>query len=307
MKVLVTGGTGMVGSAFAKHKTHHDIILVGSKDYDLTSSHDTKSMFIDHSPDAVIHLAARVGGVKSNSDYIADFYCDNILINTNVLNSAKNANITKVISLLSTCVYPDKIKYPLTEDHIHDGEPHKSNFGYAYAKRMLDIQSRAIRSQYGLKFMTMIPNNLYGTNDNFGLFDSHVIPAMIRKIYEAKYYGSEVVLWGTGKPLREFTFADDIARILIKMLNVDHEKPINVGNPGEYSINFIAKTICNIFNYDYNLIQWDTSFPAGQYRKPSSNEVFREIFPDFKYTDLSIGLEKTCSWFAKEYPNVRGV
>ena len=287
MKVLVTGGTGMVGSAFQNLETSHNLILVGSYQYDLRKSSDTAAMMRENCPDAIIHLAAKVGGIKGNTDYVADFFHDNMLINTNLLNCAKDAHISKVVSLLSTCVYPDSAEYPLTEDQIHSGRPHTSNFGYAYAKR--------------------IPNNLYGTNDNFGLYNSHVIPAMIRKIYEAKHFGSNVILWGTGTPLREFTFADDIAKILIAMLNIDHENPINIGNPGEYSIKFIAKTLCNIFNYDYSLIQWDTSFPSGQHRKPSSNNKFRALFPDFAYTDLTVGLEKTCAWFAKEYPNVRGV
>ena len=121
-------------------------------------------MFEDVKPEAVIHLAAKVGGVKGNTDYIADFFFDNILINTNVLQVASAFKVPKVVSLLSTCVYPDKVTYPLTEDQVHNGEPHYSNFGYAYAKRMLDVYSRAIRQQYGLNYVTAVPNNLYGLN-----------------------------------------------------------------------------------------------------------------------------------------------
>ena len=161
MRVLITGGSGMVGHAFKNVETEHRLVLVGSADYNLVNSHDVKSMFEKVQPDAVIHLAARVGGVKGNHDFVADFFYENTMINVNLLNCAKNAGVKKVVSLLSTCVYPDKVTYPLTEDQVHSGEPHFSNFGYAYAKRMLDVHSRAIRRQYGLKYVTAVPNNLY--------------------------------------------------------------------------------------------------------------------------------------------------
>jgi GDP-L-fucose synthase len=307
MNILVTGGTGMVGHAFARVKTDHNLILVGSRDYDLVTIKDTTKMFSSLKPDAVVHLAARVGGVKGNSDYVAQYFSDNIRINTNVLDCAMLNNIPKVISLLSTCIYPDKVAYPLTEEQIHNGVPHSSNFGYAYAKRMIDVQNQAIRSQYGLKYTSLIPNNLYGPNDNFGLYNSHVIPAMIRKIFEGKINDSSVVFWGDGKPLREFTFADDIANIVLKMISIDHLSPINIGNPGEHSIEDVAKTLCNILDYDFKKIIWNKSYPSGQLRKPSSNKKFKEIFPRFEYTELKVGLEKTCEWFVEKYPNVRGV
>ena len=160
MKILVTGGTGMVGQGFTRIETKHDLVLVGSE-YNLTSPSCTSKMLTDHKPDAIIHLAAKVGGVKGNTDYVADFFHQNILINTNLLHIAKEYNVEKVVSLLSTCIYPDKVSYPLTEDQMHNGEPHISNFGYAYAKRMLEVHSRAIRQQYNLKYITAVPNNLY--------------------------------------------------------------------------------------------------------------------------------------------------
>ena len=154
MKILITGGTGMVGHSFNEVITNHEIISVGSKNFDLTDSQQVFWMYNHLKPDAVIHLAARVGGVKGNTDYVADFFTENILINTNVLSGAQKYGVNKVVSLLSTCVYPDDATYPLTEDQIHNGEPHSSNFGYAYAKRMLDVQSRAYRQQYGCNFIT---------------------------------------------------------------------------------------------------------------------------------------------------------
>ena len=264
-------------------------------------------MIRDYEPDIIIHLAARVGGVKSNTDYVADFFYDNIMINTNVLNEAKKLKIKKVISLLSTCIYPDNAKYPLTPDQIHHGTPHLSNFGYAYAKRMLDVHNRAIRQQYGLKYITAVPNNLYGINDNFDLQNGHVIPAIIRKVWEGKTYDKSVILWGDGNPLREFTYADDISKLLLSLIDYDSETPINIGNTIEISINSVTRMICDILQYDFNIIHWDKSKPKGQHRKPSCNKELRKYLSNFEYTELYDGLKKTCDWFVKEYPNVRGI
>ena len=309
MKVLVTGGTGMVGSAFLKTKRDHEIILVGSSDADLTSFSSTVRLLESTKPDSVIHLAARVGGVKSNTAYVADFYLQNTLINTNVLNACHENDIQKVVSLLSTCVYPNEAKYPLTEDQIQQGPPHSSNFGYAYSKRMLDVHSRALRQQYGRNYICAVPNNLYGPGDNFHLEDSHVIPAMIRKVWEAKMGGGQVVLWGDGSPLREFTFSEDIADILLFLLDkYDDPEPCNIGCTGEHAIRDIAKMICNNLDYEYNKIIWDTSKPMGQFRKPSDNSKLRNAGYDLKsYTALEVGLKKTCDWFVENYPNVRGI
>ena len=201
------------------------IILLGTSDYDLRNLSEVNKMFENKSPDAVIHLAAKVGGVKGNADYVADFFYDNIKINTNVLEAARKNNVSKVLSLLSTCIYPDNAKYPLTENQIHDGPPHESNFGYAYAKRMLEVQSRSIRKQYGFKYTTAVPNNIYGPNDNFDLIKSHVIPSIIRKIYEFKNYKKIPEFWGDGKALREFTYSKDIAKALLFLIeNYEEEK-----------------------------------------------------------------------------------
>jgi len=216
MTVLVTGGTGLVGHAL--QKVLPNAVYLSSKDYDLRNYDECLSMIRKYMPEHVFHLAAKVGGVKANSDFAAEFYYDNILINTNVLNASYNNNVEKVVSLLSTCVYPNKVNYPLTEDQIHNGEPHQSNFAYAYAKRMLDVQSRSYRKQYGCNFITAVPNNLFGENDNFDLENSHVIPAIIRKIHEANVNNKNVVLWGDGSPTREFTYSLDLANILLFIL-----------------------------------------------------------------------------------------
>ena len=307
-RILVTGGTGMVGSAFRRHEPV-GIIRVGSRDCNLTDFAETMSLLQEHRPDAVIHLAAKVGGVKGNYDYVGDFFRENTMINTNVLEACRLSGVSKVVSLLSTCIYPDNPSYPLTEDQIHAGEPHFSNFGYAYAKRMIEVQSRAYRQQYGCNFVTAVPNNIFGENDNFDLENSHVVPAIIRKIFEAKKSGSsEVVLWGDGTPLREFTYSSDIADALMYVLrNYNDPMPINIGNTYEVSIQQMAETIAGVMEYSGSLV-WDTSMPSGQLRKPSTNSRFISLGWDRAfYTPVVSALQNTCTWFQKNYPNVRGI
>jgi GDP-L-fucose synthase len=196
----------------------------------------------------------------------------------------------------------------LTEDQIHLGEAHHSNYGYAYAKRMLDIQSRAYREQYGCNFITAVPNNLYGEHDNFHLEDSHLIPAIIRKVYESKIYNSELNLWGDGSPLREFTYSHDLAKILLFLLEkYDDPTPINVGNTNEYSVSDVCDKISKIFNFD-GIISWDTNKPKGQYRKPSNNSRLLKLgWKKEDYTDFDDGLNRVCDWFIENYPNIRGI
>ncbi len=297
----------MVGSSFKNIDTDNQLILVGSSDADLKNRKETENLIAKNHPDAIIHLAAKVGGVKGNSDFVADFFHENILINTNVLNSARQFRVPKVVSLLSTCIYPDNPTYPLTEEQIHNGEPHQSNFGYAYAKRMLEIHSRAIKIQYGLNYITAVPNNIYGMRDNFDLEGGHVIPSLIRKFHEAKLKKTDVTLWGSGAPLREFTYSKDIAKALIFLLeNYEGGVPINIGSTKETSIKDVSKMISKEMNYTGRII-WNTDKPEGQFKKPSSNKKFLDMYPDFVYTELEAGLKETISWFTDNYPNIRGL
>lgn len=298
---IITGGTGMVGSAFKQILPNADYI---SKDEFHNFSYDIRDK-------NVIHLAARVGGVKANTDFIADFYIENSIINRKILEYANVGKAKKVVSLLSTCVYPDSpyVTYPLTEDQLHMGPPHHSNFGYAYAKRMIDVMSRAYRQQYGCNFITAIPNNLYGENDNFDLENSHVIPALMRKIWEAKINGKpSVEVWGDGSPLREFTYSLDVAKILLFLLeNYDGPEPINIGSTEEYSIKEVVQILCDELEYD-GKIEWNKTKTNGQFKKTSSNKRLLDLGWDkTNYTSLKEGLKKTCKWFKINYPDVRGV
>lgn len=307
MRVLVTGGTGMVGSAFARYEKSGAIRL-GSKDFDLTNYVSCCNMIEQYRPDAIIHLAAKVGGVKGNTDLVGEFFRDNILMNTNILEASRVLKVEKVLSLLSTCIYPDKSAYPLTEEQIHLGPPHESNYGYAYAKRMIHIQSMAYRQQWGCNYIVAVPNNLYGKFDNFHTDYSHVVPAIIRKMHQAKIKGlNSVTLWGDGSPLREFTYSEDIADCLMLLLrDYNSERPINVGNSNEISIKSLAEKIREKIGFPGDII-WDINMPSGQFRKPSSSKKFKELYPDFGFTDLDIGIGSVCDWFEENYPNIRGI
>jgi len=293
----------MVGTAL--RRVLPDAVYVSSQDADLRCPYQTEELYSRLNPSRVIHLAARVGGVKANMENLGSFYYDNVMINTNVLEASRVAKVEKVLSLLSTCVYPAKAPYPLKEESVHAGPPHISNYGYAYAKRMLDVQSRAYRTQYGCDFITAIPNNLFGENDYFDLDNSHVIPAMIRKIYEAKNNNTDAVLWGDGQVYRQFTYAKDLALLLIQLLDgYNGDTPVNVGNTEEHLIKDVAEKIAEIFNFT-NEIVWDTSMPKGQVKKPSDGEKLKSLGSTC-YTSFHVGLFNTCKWFEENYNVMRG-
>jgi GDP-L-fucose synthase len=316
LEILITGSTGLLGSEIAND--NHGSIALSSNDCDLLSIRREDSLRCKIARlqkerganiKTVIHCAARVGGVKANSDYVADFFDDNIKMNMNVLDACKDRNL-KLVSVLSTCIYPDTqyVRYPLTEDQLHMGPPHESNFGYAHAKRMLEVQSRAYRKQFGCKFVCVIPNNLYGLNDNYDIGSSHVIPALIRKFYEAKIsLAKEVTLWGTGNALREFTFARDAARIITWIAENYHgDDPVNIGCTKEISIKDLSDIIRELVGFNGEVV-WDTSKPNGQFRKPTSNRRLRELGWKEDYTPLEDGLRETVQYFKDNYPNLRGI
>jgi GDP-L-fucose synthase len=305
MSFLITGATGLLGSEFSALGEKCE--LLSSKDCDLLNQDFCEFLKPEHK--VVIHCAARVGGVKSNTEKVAQFFDDNVRMNMNVMRGCKNKNI-KLVSILSTCIYPDAayVQYPLTEEQLHLGPPHPSNFGYAYAKRMLEVQARAYRQQYNSNFITVIPNSLYGPNDNYDLESGHVIPALIRKFYEAKLKNdNQVIVWGSGNPLREFSFAKDIAKIILWLSkNYDGSQPVNIGNPEQISIKELAMTIAKEINYEGNIV-FDSTKPDGQYKKPSSNKFLRTLGWDGEYTSFKDGLKETIKVFETRYPNIRGI
>ena len=300
MKKLLTGANGLVGSAIRAN-----LHIFSKNDIDLRDRNAVFDFFNQYKPEAVIHTAAKVGGLGANMEFMSDFYTDNILINTNILDAARRNNIEQVVSFLSTCIFPDKVGYPLTEDMLHEGEPHSSNFGYAYAKRMLEVQSRSIALQYGLGYSCVIPTNIYGPNDNFSLESGHVIPSLIHKCYLAKKHGTDFVIWGSGKPLREFIFSHDVGD-LVGQLMQRYKKPYTVIlSPSiEVSISRVARIIANAMGFKGKIV-YDTTKSDGQFRKPTCNKKLQSLIPDYKFTPLEEGIHTTVKWFKDNYQTCR--
>ena len=301
MTTLVTGGSGLVGKAIYKIKPEY--IYLSSKDCDLTNYEMTYDVFKKYNPTHVIHLAAYVGGLYKNMNQKVEMLEKNTLININVLKVCHELNINNVISCLSTCIFPDKTTYPIDENMLHDGRPHISNDAYAYSKRLLDTLSKSYREEYNRNYTCIIPTNIYGENDNYSLEDGHVIPALIHKAHLAKNNNEPFIIKGTGKPLRQFIYSQDLAQLIVWCLeNYNDIDPIILADSKEYSIKEIGEIIAENFNIDN--IQFDTSFSDGQYKKTASNQKLLSLL-DFEFTDINIGLQKSCKWFIDNYENCR--
>ena len=307
--LLVTGQSGLVGSQFKGN-----LIALNSKVCDLRDKNSVDKVFSfytnkeiqkEHVVDKVIHTAAKVGGLGGNMNHKGEFFYDNIMINTNVIEACRKYGIKKLVVFLSTCIFPDKIEYPLTEEKIHLGPPHSSNDAYAYAKRMADIQIKAYREQYGLNYTSVIPTNIYGPNDNFNVENGHVIPSLIHKCYLAKKNKTPLVVWGSGKPLREFIYSKDVAELALWVLeNYDEPNPIILSTSEEISIKEAVEFIAKEMEFNGKIIFDDTK-PDGQYRKPSDNSNIMKHLPNYKFTPFKVGIKETIDWFLKNYPNVR--
>ena len=206
---------------------------------------------------------------------------------------------------MSTCVFPDKCEYPLNEKSLHNGPPHPSNFGYAYAKRMLEVQSVAYRKEWGCNYIVAIPTNIYGPGDNFSLTEGHVVPALIHRMYLAKNNNESLEVWGTGKPLREFVFSEDIAKLSVWAINhYKEESPIIFTSGIEVSIAELVEMVAKKMNFKGKII-FNSDKPDGQHRKPSDRTKLDKYLPDFSWTPLDLGIEKTISWFEENYQKLR--
>ncbi|MCP4441505.1 MAG: GDP-L-fucose synthase [Aureispira sp.] len=298
-KRLVTGGTGMVGGAIDAD------LKIGRKDCNLIDWNSVNSFFEKHKPEEVIHCAAKVGGIWGNMNYKGDFFRDNILMNTHVIEAARLHGVKRLVAFLSTCVFPDNVEYPLSEKKIHLGPPHTSNDAYAYAKRMTDVQIRAYREQYGLNYVSVIPTNIYGPNDLFDLENGHVVPSLIHRCFLAREQGKDLEVWGSGTPLREFIYAEDVARLSEWALeHYEEAEPIIFSTSEETSIKDLVEMVAELLNFKGKLI-WLSDKPDGQFRKPSDNSKLKSYLPDFKFTPIYEGLQKTIAWFEANYPNIR--
>jgi GDP-L-fucose synthase len=299
MKTLVTGGYGMVGSAMETQ------IKLSREICDLTNPKQTEALFRTIRPEGVIHCAGKVGGIGGNSNYKGEYFYDNLMINTNVIEASRRAGVKRLVAFLSTCVFPDNVSYPLTVDQVHQGEPHSSNYPYAYAKRMADVQIRAYREQYGLNYTSIIPSNIYGPNDNFSLEHGHVMPMLIHKLYLAKKNKTDFTVWGSGKPLREFIYSKDIAKIAEWALeNYEGTEPLIVSGDDEVSIKDLVGLLVDEFKFKGKIV-FDETKPDGQFKKPSDNSKIKELYPEFEYTPLEIGIKETVNWFIENYETAR--
>jgi GDP-L-fucose synthase len=215
--------------------------------------------------------------------------------------------VTKLVSCLSTCIFPDATTYPIDETMIHNGPPHFSNEGYAYAKRMVDVQNRMYASQYGCKFTSVIPTNIFGKHDNFHLADSHVIPGLIHKCYLAKKAGTPFTVLGSGAPRRQFIYSKDLARLMLWVLqSYDEADPIilSVGEEDEVSIGDVARAVATAVGYEGD-VTFDTSAADGQFKKTASNAKLRKYLPDFKFTPMEEAMKETVQWFVDNFETAR--
>ena len=311
--ILVTGGTGMVGSAIkaiSNNYPEYKFIYISSKDYDLTNFNSTEKMFLDYKPEYVIHLAACVGGLYKNMTQKIEMLEKNLQINFNVVKCSHLYKVKKLIACLSTCIFPDKTSYPINETMLHNGPPHDSNDAYAYAKRMLEIQCRMYRENCGCNFVCIIPTNIYGKYDNYSLEDGHVLPALIHKCFLAKQNSEDFIIRGTGKPLRQFIYSEDLAKLIMNILFIDAKTEyidniiLSVPEKDEVSIETVARIIAKCFNYEDRIV-FDNKYSDGQYKKTASNEKMTELFPNFKFTEINNGIQETIEWFIENFEKER--
>ncbi|XP_072949850.1 GDP-L-fucose synthase [Epargyreus clarus] len=314
--ILVTGGSGLVGQAIktvieeeaAKGNSNETWVFCGSKDGDLRDRAQTEVLFDKHKPTHVIHLAAMVGGLFHNMAHNLDFFRENMAINDNVLHTSYKHKVKKVVSCLSTCIFPDNTTYPIDETMVHNGPPHTSNYGYSYAKRMIDVLNRGYHEQHGCLFTSVVPCNVFGPHDNFSLSSSHVVPALIRRMDDAIRNGDQTfTVLGSGKPLRQFIYSLDLAKLFIWVLRkYESVEPIilSVDEEDEVTISAVAEAIKKAHGYQGQIV-YDTTKADGQYKKTASNKKLRALNKDFSFTPIDKAIQDTVDWFKKNREQAR--
>jgi GDP-L-fucose synthase len=303
MTILVAGGTGLAGSAIVREleKANKKVIGISSKDVNLLDRAKTFSYIKDLKPNVIIDAAAKVGGVGSNNAFPVEFLSQNLQIQSNLMDAAHEAKVKKFVFLGSSCIYPRNCSQPIKEDYLLTGELEQTNSAYAVAKIAGIELIKSYRKEYGHPWISVMPTNLYGPNDNFDLENSHVLPALVRKFVEAKRENlSEVVLWGSGTPLREFLHVDDLAKaILVCLEKYDDSEQINIGSGDEISIKDLGQKIANLTGFTGKVI-WDANRPDGTPRKVLDSTKMNKLGWKPSIT-LDQGIAATVEWFQENH------
>ncbi len=303
-KIYVAGHRGLVGSAIVRNleeKGYTNIICRTHKELDLTNQEAVRAFFEQERPEYVFLAAAKVGGIHANNTYPADFIYDNLMIQNNIIKAAHDFEVKKLLFLGSTCIYPKMAPQPIKEEYLLTGALEETNEAYAVAKIAGLEMCKFFKRQYGDNFISCMPTNLYGPNDNFDLKNSHVLPALIRKFHEAKINNSEVVeVWGTGTPLREFLYVDDMADACVFLMeNYDGEQHVNIGTGEEVSIRELAETVKEVVGFDGELV-FNTDMPDGTPRKLTTVDKLHGLGWKHKVS-LDKGIRLAYNWFLENY------
>ena len=303
-RIYVAGHRGLVGSAIVRNLEANgftNIITRTHAQLDLTNQADVRKFFEEERPEYVFLAAAKVGGIHANNTYQADFIYDNLMIQNNVIKAAHDFKVTKLLFLGSTCIYPKMAPQPIKEEYLLTGALEETNEAYAVAKIAGLEMCKFFKRQYGDNFISCMPTNLYGPNDNFDLKNSHVLPALIRKFHEAKVNGSEVVeVWGTGTPLREFIYVDDMAAACVFLMeNYDGEQHVNIGTGEEVSIRQLAETVKEVVGFEGELV-FNSNMPDGTPRKLTTVDKLHGLGFMHKVS-LNEGIRMAYEWFLANY------
>lgn len=303
--VVVTGGNGFLGSrivSILKEKGAQEILIPNSAECDLRQKENCSE--ITKGADIVFHIAGKVGGIGLNQEKPGELFYDNLIMGVNLIEEARKNSVEKFIALGTVCSYPKFTSIPFSEDSIWDGYPEETNAPYGLAKKMLLVQSQAYRQQYNFQSIMVIPTNLYGPGDNFDENSSHVIPALIKKIFHAKKNNLNIIsVWGDGSPTRDFLYVDDAANgIILAAEKYNKSTPLNLGSEVEISINDLIKKLFQLMNV-YFQIQWQTEKPNGQPRRCVSNELAKKEIGFEPKTSLDTGLKQTIEWYESNLSN----